>query len=158
MKNSQIFSSDFIYLFLERWEGRQKERALCARYINQLPLTYPAKGTWPATQACALTGNQAGDSLVHRLVLNPLSHTSQDYKNFVLTINKNSLKISWTLNSNSLSDTGPLVGMNFLSLIVKICIFLTIQISSSYFSLIVYSTYIRFYFSNSLQEVVCFFA
>ena len=33
--------------------------------------------TWPATQACALTGNQTGDPLVHRQVLSPLSHTSQ---------------------------------------------------------------------------------
>ena len=41
-----------------------------------LPLTLPQLGTWPATQACALTGNQTGDPLVHRLVLNPLSHTS----------------------------------------------------------------------------------
>ena len=42
-----------------------------------LPLTHPLLGTWPATQACALTGNQSGDPLVHRLALNPLSHTSQ---------------------------------------------------------------------------------
>ena len=37
----------------------------------------PLLATWPATQACALTGNGTGDPLVHRLVLNPLSHTSQ---------------------------------------------------------------------------------
>ena len=34
-------------------------------------------GTWPATQACALVGNQTGDPLFHSPVLNPLSHTSQ---------------------------------------------------------------------------------
>ena len=33
-----------------------------------------------ATQACALTGNQTSDPLVDRLVLNPLSHTSQGLK------------------------------------------------------------------------------
>ena len=33
-------------------------------------------GTWPAAQACALTGNQPGDPLVRRLALNPLSRTS----------------------------------------------------------------------------------
>ena len=38
---------------------------------------HPLLGTWPATQACALTGNQTGDPLVHRLELSPLSHTSQ---------------------------------------------------------------------------------
>ena len=41
-----------------------------------LPPKYPLLGTWPAPQLCALTGNQTGDPLVHRPVLNPLSHTS----------------------------------------------------------------------------------
>ena len=36
----------------------------------------PLLGVWPTTQACALTGNQTGNTLVHRLVLNPLNHTS----------------------------------------------------------------------------------
>ena len=42
-----------------------------------LPLTHPLLETWPATQACALTGNQTGNPLVHRPALSPLSHTSQ---------------------------------------------------------------------------------
>ena len=42
-------------------------------------LCAPSKGTWPAIQACALTRNRTGDLLVCRLVLNPLSHTSQSY-------------------------------------------------------------------------------
>ena len=68
-----------IYLFLERWEGREggRETSMCERYINQLPLTCLQPGTWPTTQACVLTGNQTSDPLVHRLALNPLSHTSQ---------------------------------------------------------------------------------
>ena len=33
--------------------------------------------TWPATQACALSGNQTGDPLVCRLVLSSLSCTRQ---------------------------------------------------------------------------------
>ena len=38
----------------------------------------PPLGTWPATQACALTGNQTSDlCLFRRPVPNPLSHTSQ---------------------------------------------------------------------------------
>ena len=37
----------------------------------------PSLGTWPATQASALTGNQTGDLLVHRQLLNQLSYTSQ---------------------------------------------------------------------------------
>ena len=57
------FLKDFIYFFLERGEGREKERK---RNINVwLLLTWPLLGTWPATQACALTGNRTGDSLVH---------------------------------------------------------------------------------------------
>ena len=42
-----------------------------------LPLMCPLMGTWPITQACALTRNRTGDPLVCRLALNPLSHTSQ---------------------------------------------------------------------------------
>ena len=44
-----------------------------------VPLKCPLLGTWPATQACALTGNQSGDPLVYRLVLNPLGHSSQGF-------------------------------------------------------------------------------
>ena len=63
-----------LYLFLEREEGRDKERD---RSINVwLPLVCPLLGIWLATQACALTGNQTGGPLVHRPMLNPLSHTS----------------------------------------------------------------------------------
>ena len=61
-------------LFLDRGEGRKKEEgniSVC------LPLTCPLLGIWPATQACALTGNQTGDPVVCRRVLNPLSRTSQ---------------------------------------------------------------------------------
>ena len=48
------------------------------RNINVwLPLARPLLGTWPATQACALTGNRTGDPLVCKPLLNPLSHTSQ---------------------------------------------------------------------------------
>ena len=65
------------YLFLERGEGRKKEKE---RNINVwLPLTLHQPGTWLATQACALTGNWTGDPLVCRPALNPLSHTSQVY-------------------------------------------------------------------------------
>ena len=47
------------------------------RYINWVPLTHPQLGTWPATQAYALTDNQTSNLWVHRPTLNPLSHTSQ---------------------------------------------------------------------------------
>ena len=72
-----IFKKYFIYLFLDRGEGKENERE---RNIHVwLPLAHPPRGgpTWPATQACALTGNRTSVPLVHRLMLNPLSHTSQ---------------------------------------------------------------------------------
>ena len=64
-------------LFIFRERGRQGERER-ERNINVwLPLARPLLGTWPATEACALTRNPTGDPLVHRPALNPLSHTSQ---------------------------------------------------------------------------------
>ena len=70
-----FFCKDFIYLFLDRGERREKERE---RNINVwLPLAHPSSGTWPTTQACPLTGNQTSDPLVCRPVFNSLSHTSQ---------------------------------------------------------------------------------
>ena len=54
-----FFKKDFTYLFLERREGREKERE---RNINVwLPLICSLLRTWPATQACALTGNRTSD-------------------------------------------------------------------------------------------------
>ena len=80
---------DFIYLFIFRERGReggregekhQHARETSIRNINVwLPLTGSQLGTWPAPQACALTGTQTGDLSVCRPVLNPLSHTSQGY-------------------------------------------------------------------------------
>ena len=50
-----FFVFNFIYLLLERGERREKEKE---SNINVwLPATHPSPGTWPATQARALTGN-----------------------------------------------------------------------------------------------------
>ena len=68
-----LFLKDFIYFQREREgerEGMKYQRVFASHVV-------PPLGTWPATQACALTGNQTSDPLVHRPVLNPLSHTSQ---------------------------------------------------------------------------------
>ena len=65
----------FIYFQREVKGGRER-----GRHINVgLPLMCPQLGTWPATQACALTGSLTGDPLVCRPAINPLSHTSQGY-------------------------------------------------------------------------------
>ena len=54
MEYSQSFKKDFIYLFLERGDGREKERE---RNINMwLPLIRPLLGTWCTTHTCAQMG------------------------------------------------------------------------------------------------------
>ena len=69
------YFKDFTYLFLQRGEEKEKEKE---KSINVwLPLACPILGTWPTTQACALTGNRTSDPLVYSPVLSPLSHTSQ---------------------------------------------------------------------------------
>ena len=51
-----LLKNIFIYLFLERRKRREKERE---RNINVwLSLVCPLLVTWPATQACVLTGNR----------------------------------------------------------------------------------------------------
>ena len=77
-----------LFIFKER--GGEGERVR-----ETSPLTRPLLGTWPTTQACALTGNQTGDLLVLRLALSPLSNTSQGYLFkifFTITILIESLK------------------------------------------------------------------
>ena len=61
---------DFLYLFLEGKEGRKRERNISV----WLPLVRPLLGTWPETQACALTGNPTSDPLICRPALDSLSH------------------------------------------------------------------------------------
>ena len=54
-----IFFKRFIYLLLDRGEGRGKEKE---RNINVwLPLVRPPLSTWPETQARTLTRNQTGE-------------------------------------------------------------------------------------------------
>ena len=49
-----------MYLFiLEREEGKERKRE--RNIYVWLPLVCPKPGIWPATQACALTGNQTSD-------------------------------------------------------------------------------------------------
>ena len=72
-----IFSfKDFIYLFLERGKGKEKEYKT---NINRLLIAHSQPGTWPITQACAPPGNWTGETelSVHSLAVNPLSHMSQ---------------------------------------------------------------------------------
>ena len=86
-----LFFKDFIYLFLERGEGKEKERG--KKISVWLPLTCPLLGTWPATQACALTENRTSDPLVRRPALNSLSYTSQGWYLYFIS------QILWPLRS-----------------------------------------------------------
>ena len=70
---SSLFKKVFIYLFLER--GREGERE-GEKHQCVVASPVPQLGTWPTSQACALTGNQTSDPLFQRPALNPLSHTS----------------------------------------------------------------------------------
>ena len=87
-----LFFKNFIYLFKSNGEGgrkKGKETSMCKRYIDWLPHECSQMGTWPATQACALTRNQTSDPLVHRPVFSPLSRTSQGRFVFLRRENSN---------------------------------------------------------------------
>ena len=89
--NYKNFKKILLLYFWREGEGGRKggrETSMCKRYMDWLPLVRPLLGTWPATQACALTGNQTGDPLVHRPALNPLSLTSQGFFSFSLSSTK----------------------------------------------------------------------
>ena len=95
-----IFFFVRFYLFIFKERGRAGDME---RNINVwLPLACPQLGTWPSTQACAVTGNWTYNSLVHRLALNPLNHISQGYifynNNKTLSITVHSLLLDSTDN------------------------------------------------------------
>ena len=82
-----LFSKDSLFhllffncLFLER-EGKEKERerniSVQEKHQCVVASRTPSVGTWPATQACALTRNWTSDLLILRPALSPLSHSSQ---------------------------------------------------------------------------------
>ena len=68
------FLKRFDLFILERGEGSKKG---WEGNIDQLPLACLQRGTWPATQICALTRNLTSDLLVCGVMPNPLSHTRQ---------------------------------------------------------------------------------
>ena len=74
VRKKLVFKKYFIYLFIFRQRGKGGREGNISVW---LPLMRPLLGTWPTTQACALTGNRTGDPLVCRPALNPLGHTSQ---------------------------------------------------------------------------------
>ena len=79
--NYMGFFKDFIYLFLERREGRKQERdrniSVREKHWLVASLYMPQPGTEPAIQQCALTGNQACNLSFCGMMPNQQSHTSQ---------------------------------------------------------------------------------
>ena len=69
---------DFIYLFLEWEEEREKQRK---KNINWLPLICPYSGARPATQAWALTRNRTSNILVCQTMPNPARASSCHFIN-----------------------------------------------------------------------------
>ena len=65
-----LFYIYYLFIFRERGRegGREREKHQCVVASH-----HPQLRTWPATQACALTGNRTSNSLVHKPALNPLS-------------------------------------------------------------------------------------
>ena len=57
----------------KKWRKKGRETLMCEIHMDQLPLTHPQLGTWPKTQAYALTGNQTFDLFVHRPALSLLA-------------------------------------------------------------------------------------
>ena len=56
--NERFFLKDFIYLYLERGEGRERNTNVC------LTLPWPPLGTWPHNPGMCSTWNRTGDPLV----------------------------------------------------------------------------------------------
>ena len=89
--NNLFFGRDFIYLFLERGGGKEKERE---RNINVwVPLACPLLGTWPATLACALTAIEPATLWF----TGPLSYTNQG-NNLELNKEVGKFQISYNLH------------------------------------------------------------
>ena len=74
IKSVFLFFLRFYLFFLQRRKGRERNI-----YVG-LPLVHPLRGPGLCNPACALTRNWTGNTLVCRLALNPLSHTSQGLK------------------------------------------------------------------------------
>ena len=78
-----FFKKNILFIYFQREEKggkkRGRETLMYERNIDWLPLAHPQLGIWPATQACALTGNWTSNLSVSRLVLNLLSYTSQGF-------------------------------------------------------------------------------
>ena len=80
-----LFLFKVFYLFIFRQRGREGktegEKHQCV-----VASCTPSTGTWPTTQADALSGNWTGGPLVRWPALNPRSHSSQGCNNYFLCV------------------------------------------------------------------------
>ena len=71
-----FFEKNILFISRERGgEGERGRKTSTNGCLSHLPL-----GTWPTTQAHALTRSQTGDFSVHGAMPDPLSHPSQGGK------------------------------------------------------------------------------
>ena len=82
---------NFLLLFIFRRRGREgKREGEKHQYEREMSIGCLSRafqpGTEPATQACALTGNQTWDLSLCGMTPNQLSHTSQGFKVFLIKI------------------------------------------------------------------------
>ena len=76
----QFFPKIFIYLLLERGEGREREKERNSNVQEIHPLvasSMPQLATWPTTQACALARNGTSNHLVSWMI--PKPHQSEQF-------------------------------------------------------------------------------
>ena len=108
---------------------------MCERYIDQLPLAQPKLGTWPITQARALTGSQTSNLWICRSALNSLLHTSQGIPPTFCNNNNNwgrkvNVEVLWltTKSTNSSLEEDPyedVVGVIFSPILLNVYVLLS---------------------------------
>ena len=89
----------FVCLFVVLERGREGEREGGKHDVweihQSVSLTHPQLGTWPKTQACALTGNRTCHLSVCRSALNPLSAPVRAFISFFLSFCLHSFEIDF---------------------------------------------------------------
>ena len=128
-----LFLKDLIYLFLERWEGREtgRETSTCKQVWLVASHPPPTRGLACNPGVCPdwESGNPTGDLSLCGMTLNPLSHTCQGPTFSFLDLNfwhhilkhnpaSNHQGIEVALNLTSFESFHFLTGSQYLSMLV----------------------------------------
>ena len=62
-----LFKKKILFIYSREKGSKGEREGAKHQCVRDTSITRPHQGTWPATQACALTRNRTGDLLVHRL-------------------------------------------------------------------------------------------